>query len=90
MSFKKGQLVRIARLLNGYVDGVGTIMDEVPNKEDKYKVQSGQLVLWIEASRLRDEQEAIAEGRHQFQVSADSLSSKAFNLAKWRERWGSE
>jgi hypothetical protein len=90
MPFKRNQLVRIAKLHNGHVDGVGIILDDVPNKEGKLKIKTGDLVLFIEVSRLTDEKEAVAQGRADFEVTGQSRSKKAFDAHEWRKRWGSD
>lgn len=90
MNFKRGQLVRIARLHSGYIDGVGVVLDEVPNKENKLKIKTGDLVLYIEIDRLQDEKEAIEKGRFQYKEECESRAKSAFNARKWKERWGDD
>jgi hypothetical protein len=88
MPFKRNQLVRIAKLHGGHVDGVGVVLDEQPNKEGKLKIKTGDLVLFIETSRLEDEGDAIAQGRANFEIESQSRSKKAFDAHEWRKRWG--
>lgn len=87
MPFKRGQLVRIARLHSNRIDGTGTIVDEMPSRDKKYKVRTGDLVLWIEEDRLKDERQAIEEGRAGYKEEDKERQKKAFDVEAWKKKW---